>query len=58
VQNKGEKMETMTLTLLILGIFFAISIPTVATIWAALILNKNIDRARGTEYFENDLPSG
>jgi hypothetical protein len=51
-------METITLTLLILGIFLAISIPTVAAIWSALILNKNIDRARGMEYFENDLSSG
>lgn len=48
-------METITLTLLIIGAFFAISIPTVAAIWAAQILNKNIDRARGTEYFESDL---
>ena len=50
-------MEMTTLALLILGIFFAISIPTVAAIWAAQILNKNIDRARGMEYFENDLSS-
>jgi len=50
-------METITITLLIIAAFFAISVPTVAAIWAAQILNKNIDRARGLEYFENDLSS-
>ncbi len=46
-------METTTSTLLIVGMgtFFAISVPTVVAIWAAMTLNKNIDRARGIEDF-------
>jgi len=38
-------METTTWILLIVGTFIAISVPIVATLWAALKLNKEIDRA-------------
>jgi len=47
-------MDTTVLAILVIGIFLVIALPIALAIWAALILNRNIARARG----EEDLESG